>query len=121
MRRQAGSQDVTLDTLLGYAELTLSSPETIDFPGLIENVEGAGYTTTSIQLAAKGQIVKGHCESCEQEVSFFRLGSGQQIELVGEVAPADAPRRFGSVTHWMGKHPHLRLHDGWKELAPSGS
>jgi hypothetical protein len=112
LRRQAGASDVTLDSVEGFALLTLGSPATIDFKQLVENVEGAAYTTTTVQLRAQGALVQAECATCGSEVSTLELAQTQQrICVLGETNFRAGPFH-GHVTEWASDHPRISVDAG---------
>ncbi len=110
MRRQAGASDVDLDAEEGFALLTVGTPNTLDLPGLITNVKGAGYTTTTLQLVAEGTIVEAACPRCKKDTRFLEIAeTGQHIEIQGPATVGDTKQFKGSITGWSSDHPVIEL------------
>jgi len=113
LRRQAGALDVKLDGNEGYAFLTLT-PAQIDFPALVRDVYGAGYTTTSIRLESSGKIVR-----TDAGLAVELTPTGQQIALAGEAAEGELGDFTGMIQEWSSEQPQLELGAPAEEVAPT--
>jgi hypothetical protein len=108
LRRQSGAEDVALDTRASWATLVLA-PAPIDFPQMVKDVAGAGYTTTKIRVTGEGRVVKDQCPQCKKEAEFLELlPTKQRLELVGgELGPGGA--FVGEMQGWTSDHPQIQL------------
>jgi hypothetical protein len=112
LRRQAGASDVDLDAQEGFAVLTVATPNRLDLPALIENVKGAGYTTTTLHLVTDARVVTGFCPDCKREdATCLEIAeTGQRIGIQGIAAIDSSTQRIkGSITGWSSDDPKIEL------------
>lgn len=98
-----------IDTRKSTCVVGYEKPRALDFDKVDSAAKDANYVLIGIGLRARGEVVRGHCATCDSEVSYLRFpGVQAMLELSGPVDLGTATLS-GSVLDWGGDHPRLEV------------
>ncbi len=92
----------------------MATPAQIEFAKIQEAVDGAGYTLTTLTLELEGEVISGSCATCGEVAMLQVRGTGQLLELRGDIPMGRSLRVEASVSGWTGSHPVLTVQN-WYE------
>ena len=92
----------------------MATPSQIEFAKIQEAVDGAGYTLKTLTLELEGEVANGSCPTCGEVAMLQVRGTGQLLELRGDIPMGRSVRVEASVSGWAGPHPVLTV-QSWYE------
>ena len=100
MRRQAGADDLRLDTRDAWAHYVLDDPQPIDWDDIRQAAIDAAYEIVTLELELRGEVVD------ESGAQWFQVQeTGQKLELAGGLPTGWSGRLIMHVSDWDGIAP----------------